>query len=105
MSAQQASNWQHQDGLPVVHDTGCAQSYPQHRWNMRCPDGWEGYPVRVAWREAEPVPIVEVTHKSRRYHSPSGMLLVADSGFLTTCFPADERDLSVNQNPNENNEY
>lgn len=87
MSAGTPDQWHQQDGqiLATPRGGGDRDTHLQRRWDRRCPEGWEGYPVRAAWREAEPHH--EHQGNAFRLHEPSGMLLVSQWGFLSTCWP------------------
>lgn len=62
------------------------RSHAQERWDTRCPAGWEGYSVRAAWREADPV--WEAGGGYARRHDPTGLVLIANYGFLETVAPS-----------------
>lgn len=80
-------SWQQQDGVVVARrrEDLSEESHAQWRWNQRCPTGWEGYPVRAAWREAE---IVATAGDEAvvREHAPTEMYLVAEFGVLQTAY-------------------
>lgn len=62
--------------------------HPQEQWDPRAPDGWEGYPVRVAWREAADVHVPGMEGYCR-FHTASGMVLASKWGFHATAVPLD----------------
>jgi hypothetical protein len=62
------------------------RGHAQDRWDERCPPGWEGYGVRAAWREAEPV--WEAGGGYARLHQETGLVLIANYGFLETVAPS-----------------
>lgn len=74
------------------------REHAQKRWDKRCPDGWEGYPVRMAWREADPV--WEAGGGYARRHDPTGLVLIANYGFLETVAPS-RADTPGTQDTNE----
>lgn len=62
-----------QDGH-IIHGSG----HVRDQWDRRCDDGWEGYELRAAWREAEPVDVSIASGSYYcRYHVESKMILVA----------------------------
>lgn len=83
--------WQQQDSVVVARrrEDLSGVSHAQWRWNQRCPAGWEEYPVRAAWREAE---IVATAGDEAviREHPPTGMCLVAEFGILQTAVSSAE---------------
>lgn len=86
-----ADAWQHQDGQ-ITHEG----AHPQDRWDERCPDGWEDFPVRSAWAAGVDV---NWSHdeQAARVHVPSGMLVISQLGFLATVVPAREKGFDVEE--------
>lgn len=77
-----SGHYRYQDGQVVNRD------HVQRQWDRRAPPAWRGVSVRAAWREGYPVD-PETAGSSdagvyKRYHAASGMLLVAQYGFLQT---------------------
>lgn len=87
MAAQQNGAFRYQDGQVVAPARPDLEPHAQFQWDHRCPAGWEGYSVRIAWREAEDLGWLGRGKYGRR-HEPSGMVLVAQWGFLSTAYPA-----------------
>ncbi len=86
--------FRHQDGQVIARMLDHGEPHVQQRWNQRCPDGWEDYSVRVAWREAEP--IGTAGGGSFRLHEETGLVLVSQYAFLQTVYRPEtdaERDL------------
>lgn len=80
--------YRYQDGQVVN------RAHVQRQWDHRAPAAWDGYSVRAAWREGYPVD-PETGGSSdagvyKRYHAASGMLLVAQFGFLQTAVRVDD---------------
>lgn len=86
MAVAPRTTWPDQDTACICKRDG-RLSHAQWQFNCRCPPRWRGYPVRAAWRESD-------EHDRpgrgtvRRVHRPSGMLLIAEWGFLQTALPA-----------------
>jgi len=82
--------WKQQDGLPLRGAYNRGRSHPQRQWDHRCPESWEEYSVRVAWREAVTPTTCSVDgdEKTARVHVETGLLLIARHGFITTVVPA-----------------
>ena len=81
--------WQRQDGQIVYPD-----AHVQERWDERAPPAWEGFSVRAAWTDGEPVEFGDA-EVAARVHAASGMLLVSRLGFLHTTIPAADRGFDV----------
>lgn len=75
-----------QDGHLLWSPGEGRDSHAQHRWRARAPDDHEEMDVRVAWREAVPVDFsqMESERSYARYHEESGMVLIAEFGFIVT---------------------
>ena len=84
-SSAPADAWKQQDGQCICKRDGRV-SHIQWQWDHRAPSSWEGYEVRVAWREAD-VHSKPGDSTVRRLHRPSGMLLISQWGFLQTAVP------------------
>lgn len=83
--AAQPNAYRESDGQ-VLDDYG--RTHAQNAWDRRTDDEWEGYSVRAAWREAEPVEYRYIKGRAyARYHSEADVILVACLGFLRTVIP------------------
>jgi len=83
-----------QDGQVVARLVEHGDPHIQQRWDERCPDGWEGYNIRAAWREA--TPMKTAGYGSFRLHEETGLILVSQFAFLQTVYRPEtdaERDL------------
>lgn len=76
-----------QDGQVIARMVDDDEPHIQQRWDERCPDGWEGYNVRAAWREATPIGTAGAG--SFRRHEPTGLVLVSQYAFLQTVYRAE----------------
>lgn len=74
--------WRHQDGIVLVASQPDEKPRAQYYWDRRAPARWQGYNVRTAWREAEPVDARVGNEAVARLHEASGMVLVAKLGVL-----------------------
>ena len=84
-----AQAWKTQDGMRLRGEcNGHERTHPGRQWDRRCPDGWEGYPLRVAWREAVPVAQPAGPMKTARVHVATELLLLAKLGAIVTAYPA-----------------
>lgn len=82
----EAGAWRSQDGMRLRGACN-DRAHPQQRWNERCPDGWYDYPVRVAWREAVPVPEPSDDETTARLHRESRLVLISKLGAIATVTP------------------
>jgi hypothetical protein len=78
-----ADAWAQQDGVIICEPQSERRSHIGHRWDERCQPGWEGYDVRSAWRESEPVDYGD-DEVAARLHAEAGVLLVVELGFVQT---------------------
>jgi len=76
--------YRRQDGQILGRLVEHGEPHIQRRWDERCPDGWEGYNVRCAWREARPIKTVD--NGSFRLHEETGLVLVSQFAFLQTTY-------------------
>ena len=84
-----AQAWKTQDGMRLRGECrGHERTHPGRQWDRRCPEGWEGYPLRVAWREAVPVAHPSDPETTARVHVATELLLLAKLGAIVTAFPA-----------------
>lgn len=60
--------------------------HPLSQWQARAPEDWdEETNLRSIWREARPVDFPPAAgHAYARVHGPSGMVLIAEFGFVQT---------------------
>lgn len=87
MAARPTPNAFVQDDAQVLVCPGKGKRpHAQYQWDWRADDEWQGYSVRAAWREGEPVdfPGSSGTCVYDRYHSESQMVLIASYGLLQT---------------------
>lgn len=80
--------WTDQDGVIVTTPQSERRSHIGHRWDERCRPGWEGYDIRQAWREGEPVSYGD-DEVAARLHAEAGLVLVVELGFVQTVVTAE----------------
>lgn len=90
MLAKQPDAFRQQDGQALFSPGQDKRPHPEFRWRRRAPDELEDMNVRAAWREAEPVDWPGGSYA--RIHEPSGMLLIAEWGFITTVVRAQDAE-------------
>ncbi|MFC5970031.1 hypothetical protein ACFPYI_01685 [Halomarina salina] len=79
MSMARPNQYREQDGHVMAHP------HIQWMWDQRARREWDGYNVRAAWRQAEPVVTPNTSGAAyARLHVEAAMILVAKWGFLTT---------------------
>lgn len=88
MLAKQPDAYRQQDGQALFSPSADRDPHPEWRWRRRAPDGLEDRHIRAAWREAEPVEWPGDDYA--RYHDESGMLLIAELGFIQTVVRVDD---------------
>ena len=91
-----AQAWKTQDGMRLRGEcNGHARTHPGRQWDARCPDGWEGYPLRVAWREAVATDVKTDRETTARVHLATEMLLIACLGAIVSTVPAHWENVDV----------
>lgn len=82
----------HPSGVYREVDWQIVKRHARERWDHRAPDHLEGANLRAMWREATPVDFPSRRPSNyTRYHRQSGMVLVANYGFLDTVIPLVDR--------------
>jgi len=89
--------YRHQDGQALFTPGPNCDPHAQWRWESRAPADWDDEAVRAVWAAAVEVDVPWTAGEAyERYHPDSGMVLVAEYGFIQTCYqlsdrPADEQ--------------
>jgi hypothetical protein len=91
MLAAQPNAHRHQDGQALFSPGKGKQPHPEYRWPQRAPDGHEEMNLRAAWREGDSIG-TDSGSTYGRLHEPSGMLLIAEYGFITTVVRVQEAE-------------
>ena len=89
MLAKQPNAFRHQDAQAITSLAPGLNPHAQRRWKHRAPDEFEHWPVQMAWRRADPIGSTGEGSYAR-YHEPSGMLIYAEWGFISTAIRVDE---------------
>jgi hypothetical protein len=97
MSVTQPNAFRRQDGQVVTAPAPGLDSHPQYRWRQRAPAEYRDRNVRSVWREADPLDAHWSGETYGRIHEPSGMLLIAEWGFITTVVRVAEAESEATQ--------
>jgi hypothetical protein len=87
--------WGRQDGQ-VITEREHGGSHVQDQWDLRCPAGWEGFPVRSAWCKGVDHPYGD-DETAARVHVKTEMLIISQLGFLQTTIPAAWEGIDVEE--------
>jgi hypothetical protein len=89
MLAKQPNALRRQDTQAITSLAPALDPHAQRRWEDRAPDEFEDWPVQMAWRRADSIGSTGEGFYAR-YHEPSGMLIYAEWGFISTAIRVDE---------------
>lgn len=108
MCAARGGEYRRQDWQAIFHlretrGQVAKESRAQQQWHDRAPAEYEEYPIRMAWRQAEPIDAYGDTSYARR-HPEAGMIILAKWGFIYTAFPEEwdaDGDYTANHGDSE----
>jgi len=90
--AKQPNAFREQDGQALFAPGPGRDPHPEYRWRRRAPREHRDRNIRAVWREAEPVETDWEGTTYGRYHDETGMMLLAEFGFITTVVRVAEAD-------------